>query len=127
MKMTYRTALTISAEVEGQASGDRVEGDPRGILAALERIWEVIDGARRAQKPRGGELADDAPFEVAIEPADLPFILQRLEEGNAVELEILAEENLHPQTRREQEESLDLGRSAVAEVRRLIAEAKMDG
>lgn len=130
VKMTYRTALTISAEVEGQASGDRVESDPRGMLAALEHIWDLIDVARRAQEPRSDKITDDVPYdpplpddaciEVPFSNEDLAFVLARLEEGNAIELEILADEDLHPQTRYEQEESLKFGRSAVAEISRLI-------
>ncbi len=128
--MTYRTALTISAEMENQFSGDRVEMDPRGILNDLERIWDLIDDARRINEPPQetaddqsyvSPLPDDAPFDVSLMEDDLPFILDRLEEGNAATLEILTEDDLHPDVRREQEESLKLGLSAVVEVRSLVA------
>jgi len=128
--LTYRTALAISAEMENQSSGDRVEMDPRGILGELERIWDIIDDARRVNEPAQetaddqpyvSPLPEDAPFDVPLMEDDLPFILDRLEEGNAVTLEILAEEDLHPDVRCEQEESLELGLSAVAEVRSLVA------
>ena len=105
--------------------------DPRGILTQLERIWDLIDAARVAQEPRSETppdndapfelpLPDYAPFEVALSDEDLPFILARLDEGNAVTRQILAEVDLHPEMRREQEESLELGLSAAAEVRRLV-------
>ncbi|MFJ6678859.1 hypothetical protein ACIQLK_06995 [Microbacterium sp. NPDC091382] len=124
--------MTISAEMENQSSGDGVEMDPRGILGELERIRNVIDDARRViepaqetadDQPDVSPLPDDAPFDVPLIEDDLSFVLDRLEEGNAVTVEILAEDELHPDVRREQEESLELGLSAVAEVASLVARA----
>ena len=128
--MTYRTALTISAEVENQASVDRVEGDPRGILERLERIWDIIDDARGVNEPPH-EVPDDGPYEypmpldtafnVALDRNDLVFAIDRLEEGNEVTRYLLSGE-LDPMSRREQEESLELGLSAIDELRRIVTD-----
>ncbi len=121
MKVTYRAALLISAVVENQGSVDRVEGDPRGILRHLERIWDLIDAARSRQEPDGGQMSDDAVLDVPFSIQDLRFIDARVEEASALTRELLAEESLDQQTRRDQEESLDAAVSAIEEVRRLIA------
>jgi len=128
MIMTYRTALTISAEVENQAAVDRVEGDPRGILKWLERIWDVIDDARRVNEPPHEipddgpyeyPLQNDAPFDVPLDRNDLVFAIDRLQEGIEVTRELLSDD-LDPRSRAEQQESLELGISALEELRRLV-------
>ncbi|MFS0866040.1 hypothetical protein AB3M83_01740 [Microbacterium sp. 179-B 1A2 NHS] len=130
MITTYRTALSISGEIENQASVDRVNGDPRGILGRLDRIWEIIDDARRVNEPPHGipddgpyeyPLPVDAPFDVPLTREDLVFAINRLEEGNEVTRELLSGD-LDPVSRGEQEEGLELGISAVEELRRLVSD-----
>jgi hypothetical protein len=129
MIMTYGTALTISVEVENQAAVDRVEGDPRGILGRLDRIWHTIDDARRVNEPPHEipddgpyeyPLPDDAPFEVPLTRDDLVFAVDRLNEGTEVYRDLLADE-VDPDSRRDFEQSIECGNSAVEELQRLLS------
>ena len=66
-------------------------------------------------------MSHDAVLDVPFSIQDLRFIDARVEEASALARELLAEESLDQQTRRDQEESLETAVSAIEEVRRLIA------
>lgn len=117
MRLTFRSAMTVSAEVENQAAVDRVQGDFRAILGRLEWIWRVIDDARVVEKAGGARPFDDDLLELPFDADDIAFIRERLNEGLAVERDILNEQ-LDPTARREIEESIELGLRASEELSR---------
>lgn len=117
VRMTFRTAMTVSAEVENQAAVDRVHNDPRGILTRLERVWDVIDDAGAAEKAGSPRPPEDAILEVPFAADDVTFIRQRLDEGITVGRELLA--NAPDATWRiPYEESLELLLRASEELRK---------
>lgn len=110
-EMTSEVWQTISSVLENfrvctvQGEGPTDESDL--ALALQQRGWDLAERHPLSSSDFRGWPPGDAPFLIELTPAEWRFVATRVDAGIAITRQILAETDLHPSVRAEQEASLD--------------------
>jgi hypothetical protein len=107
--------MTVDGTLDNVAAVERVGGDPVVEAQAMllrEAGWAAIRHHPEAQRDSGWPPRH-AEVRIDLSTSDVEFIKKALDDSQQVTLQILAESDLHPSVRQEQEEDLAAGDDAV--------------
>lgn len=117
MRITSRAWQTISVTLENVGAVERVEGDPKGILARVDDIKSRGDAAasKGPVTTERGWAPDDTEVDVPFTVEETDLVITLLVDDISVYRSLLSTEQ-DATSRAEQEKSIELIQAAMSEV-----------